>query len=113
MEIINIDVFKLSLRMFYGQSEQEEFNNYCGGFENIESTSDSLQLVTKGMNFQNCIWINDSNHLPELLETVVHEVSHFVDWVFSTRGFKCTETRAYLSGYLFREIYDIIYLRGK
>lgn len=61
-------------------------------------------------NHEHLIRIWKQNDMKDLINTVTHEVFHFVKRILKTKGFKLTnsseEAYAYLTGYINGEIYD-------
>lgn len=79
----------------------------CEGLWSEKDNGHAVQLVYNEKRVANVITFPHlgSRTLTEELGTIVHETSHIVDFILEWRSINDTETRAYLSDYIFKEIF--------
>ena len=97
---------------FFG--DKEEFNRYMLGLTGEDYSEDKragLALEVEDNSTgetQYIIYADEKQSMIYYKSTVVHEISHIVDYISEKHGFKCTENRAYLTGYIYRKIIKYI-----
>ena len=74
----------------------------------------------EGFHNGNGVWVREDKDGLEMMDSIVHEVSHSVDWFFAKHLFFCkepdiysiTEVRAYLTGWLVKEYVKFLRKEG-
>ena len=82
-------------------------------FDKIHSDGSELEKDTTGASAGNGIWIDIKRDREEIIKTVIHEISHYLDFIFKdifivTEYTEITEIRARLHEYLYGEVMKII-----
>lgn len=97
MDIIEIPYMSHNLIIFYGKSSRKQFNTKVKfNYDEWEDDPDA-----DGMQYENNIFIEDRKDK----EVIIHEVSHFLDWLFIDMGITFeTEFKAHVTAHVFMAV---------
>ena len=103
--IINLPMYGMGLKVAFGSENelQKCFPKLKGSFSKRKGCFIPKQNIV-------CIVQRRGILREDYIGTIVHEVNHFVEHQAERRGFETEkEHKAYLSGYLVKEIYRVLF----
>jgi len=110
--IIKFDIFKTDIYFCYtAESYEKTLDKFNPGFNNpLAASGRCTELIPDGKSHKIIIGIDSANSqsIQSLKSTIVHEISHAVDYICDKYGFTCTEFRAYTLQYLYLNIIDYV-----
>jgi len=102
-----IDIFENQVIYFSSKKKFDKYMLKKTGCDHSKDTRIGLALELQGNkdgSWKDIIYSDGTNSIQGQKCTVVHEISHIVDNMCSRYVITCGETRAYLSGYIYKRI---------